>query len=96
MVLNTINDNDELIYSFLGWAPLLSKRMVPTNANKRSWFLLVVKSKLKLTVDDFNCLGYLSAILAVIILTTRRTQRKMIQAIITCTYRKMLVFPIFP
>ena len=29
MVLNTINDNDELIYSFLGWAPLLSKMMVP-------------------------------------------------------------------
>ena len=29
IVWNTINDNDELIYSFLGWAHLLSTIMVP-------------------------------------------------------------------
>ena len=54
----------------------------------------IPKTKYKLPVDDIYCLYYLSAIL-VIILITRRTQRSLIQAI-TCTYKKMLVFPIFP
>ena len=57
-----------------------------------AWFSLIIKTKFKLPVYNFNCLGYLSAIL-VIILITRRTQRRMIQAI-TCTYRKVVVFPI--
>ena len=64
-----------------------------SNQNKWWWFLLVIKTKFKLPLYNFNCIGYLSEIL-VIILTTRRTQRRMIQAT-TCTYGKILLFPIF-
>ena len=64
-----------------------------SNQNKWWWFLLIIKTKFKLPLYNFNCIGYLSEIL-VIILITRRTQRRMIQAI-TCTYRKMLVVPMF-